>query len=46
MKGIVDHGFVVHGQEVLVCDFCEGVEAGTCAACEYYAFQILTLSYM
>jgi len=36
---IVDHGFVVHRQQVFVGDFGKGVEAGTCAACEDYAFH-------
>ena len=33
LEGIIDHGFVVDGEQVFVCDFCEGVEAGACAAC-------------
>ena len=41
MEGIVDHWFIVNWEEVLVRYFCEGVEAGTCAACEDNAFHFL-----
>ena len=40
LEGIVDHGFIIHGQQVLVFDFCDGVEPGTCAACEDYTFHV------
>ena len=40
---IVDYGFVVDRKQVFVCDFSEGVEAGTCAACEDNAFHVLFL---
>jgi hypothetical protein len=39
MQGVVDHGFVVHRQQVLVGDLGQGVEAGACAACEGNAFH-------
>ena len=43
MYVIVDYGFVVHGQQVFVGDLGQGVEAGTCAACEDDAFHDLFL---
>jgi len=41
MQGVVDHGFVVHRQQVLVGDLGQRVEAGTGAACEDYAFHVI-----
>ena len=41
LQGIVDHGFVVDREQVLVGDFCEGVEPGASAACEDDAFHVL-----
>jgi len=39
MQGVVDHGFVVHRQQVLVGHLGQGIEAGTGAACEDDAFH-------
>ena len=44
LEGIIDHGFVVDREQVLVRDFCEGVEAGAGAACEDNAFHDFYLS--
>ena len=41
LEGIVDHRFIVDREQVLVGYFCEGVEAGTCAACEDNAFHVI-----
>ena len=44
LEGIVYHRFVVDREEVLVGDFCEGVEPGASAACEDDAFHDFYLS--
>jgi len=43
-EGVVDHRFIVDREQVLVRDFCQGVEAGACAACEDDAFHDFYLS--
>ena len=39
LQRVVDHRLVVHRQQVLVGHLGQGVEAGTGAACEDYAFH-------
>ena len=47
MGRVVDHGFVVDREEMLVGYLCERVEAGASAACEDNAFHSFsTLSQM
>ena len=41
MERIVDHGFVVDREEMLVGYLCERVEAGASAACENDAFHVI-----
>ena len=44
-QGIVDHGFVVHGQELFGYTACDGVEACAAAAGKDDAFHVFLLKY-
>ena len=45
LYGVVDHGFVIHGQELLGCDLREGPETCGASTSEYDAFHRVAILY-